>query len=435
MVTVVMILFVAFSIFFPGFSYKTRWSDAYVVLLGRDTILTIDRLGKLYNYSFNANNLQKYLDSALPTNKTNLIAWSEVDGAIKGTLTIACNCSAEQKNTLSEWFYKMKFNGREIQVYIPLSNLDKISQPSDVLLIWGYKNLTPYAQNIKNFLAGENGVVEIMDFTDVNQINNDKTQNETFGLNGNSIAGSQQASDSFVRKPTSTSDIIYSTYKFFYHIPIPVKTIPNITSSIPSDVAVSNCANFTQGNITFNKTSYEFWDCNTSVYFDTNANNRADIQVMPGQNFNLSYNSPAYNFTLSYIDGFNKIGVSFHYPFVFNDFGGLSTVDVEPRVDGSQDNQYKTILKSSPGGYPVVILNRTNIGRTAWVADFSGSNYGDDEKQLLTSLILWASNKRSIGMLSPNIKTGFLTSYLNTANQDMFEVYKFNLGLGYPFSR
>jgi hypothetical protein len=433
MITVVIILFIAFSIFFPGFIYKTRWNEAYTVLLGRDTILTIDRLGKLYNYSFSAGNLQKYLDTALPINKTNLIGWSEVDGTVKGRLTIACNCTNDTISALTEWFYGLKFNGREIQVYIPQSNLDVINQPADILLIWGYKDLNPYRQSIRNFLAAEKGVVEIMDFSDVTQINNDSIQNETFGLKGNINLSSEQKSDSFVRKPANVNDISYETYKFFYHIPIPLKTIANQTPAIPSEMGTITCSNFTQGSMTFNKTSYKFWDCYfpQSVYFDTNNNSLADKEVLTGQSFNISN----YNFTLNYIDSLQKIGVAFQYPFVFNDFGnygptGMDILNVEPR-DGDQN---KIILKSD-GGYPVVILNRNQISRAAWIADFSEDGYGDDEKQLLTSLIFWASNKRAIGVLSTNIKTGFLTSYINTANQDIFEVYKFNLGLGYPFSR
>ena len=440
MITVVIILFIAFSIFFPGFVYRSRWNEAYVVLLGRDTILTVDRIGKLYNFSFSANSLQKYLDDTLPTNKTNLIGSSEVDGTIKSQLTIACNCTEQQISALSEFFSGLRFNGREVQVLIPKSNLDVINQPADVLLIWGYKNLNPYAQNIKSFLAGGSGVVEIMDFSDINQVNNDNTQREIFGLQASGITASDELSDKFTRSPSNASDIIYSPYKFFYHIPFPLKTIPNTTSSVPSDIPIppSNCANFTQGNMTFSKTSFKFWDCVSSagapsVYFDTDANGLADTNLLPDDSFNLT-NIASYNFTLSYIDGTRKIGVSFRANFTFDDFGnfaGTSVLNVAPR-DGDDG---KILVRTSPGNFPVVILNRTSVGRAAWVADFSEDGYGDDEKQLLMSLILWSSNKRAIGILSPNLRAGFLTSYINTANQDMFEVYKFNLGLGFPFGR
>ena len=439
MITVVIILFIAFSIFFPGFVYKSRWNDAYGFLLNKDTILTIDRLGRLYNYSFYASDLQRYIDSALPINKTNLIARSEVEGAVKAQLTIACNCTEDQISTLAEWFSGLRFNDREVTVFIPKSNLNVINEPADVLLIWGYKNLNPYAGNIRNFMAKENGVVEIMDFTDPSQINSDAAQQQIFNLRGNPTASSAQNSDSFTRKPTNSSDIFYSIYKYFYHIPAPIKTVPNITSSVPAEIPVVQCGNFTQGNITFNQTAYKFWDCFgggvSSVYFDTNGNNLADTRILQGDAFNLTNSNTKYNFTMSYIYGLEKIGIGFRPNYVFNDFGnfgGASIANVQP-LDANLD---KVIMRSSPGNYPVVIINNAStVSRAAWIADFSENGHGADEKQLLMSAILWASNKRSIGILSPNVKVGFLTSYVNTANKDVFEVYKFNFGLGFPFGR
>jgi hypothetical protein len=74
------------------------------------------------------------------------------------------------------------------------------------------------------------------------------------------------------------------------------------------------------------------------------------------------------------------------------------------------------------------------VNRVAWIADFTDNDIiGDDHKLLLTSLLLWASNKKASAVLSSNLKIGYLTSYVNINNTDMFEVYKFNLGLGYPY--
>jgi len=429
-ITVLIIIFVAFSIFFPGFVYKNRWNEAYITLTGRDTILTIDRLERLYNYSFSGNDLQRFLDTALPVSTTNLIAWSEVDGAVKNTFVIDCNCTDDQRTTLSQWFSGLTFNGRTLNVLIPKTNLESIGQPADVLLIWDYQDLSQYQQNINNFIKQESGVVEIMDFNSVNKVNNDITQTQIFGLHANSIDTAAQTSDVFVRNASNTSDIFYGTYKFFYHLPIPLKTFPNTTLTVPSEIAVTGCPNFAQGNISFNKTSYKFWDCSSSVYFDSNGNGLADKQVLVGNDFILG----SYNFHLNYINGLNQIGVSVRPTYVFSDFGNFGTNQIANIQPGDNDPN-KIIMSSKSENYPVVILNRTSVSRTAWIADFSENGYGDDEKLLLTSLLMWASNKRNVGVLSPEIRLGFLTSYINTANQDIFEVYTFNLGLGFPFGR
>ena len=101
------------------------------------------------------------------------------------------------------------------------------------------------------------------------------------------------------------------------------------------------------------------------------------------------------------------------------------------------DNDARKILLKADvkynGNYiPAIILNNSEGARVAWMADFE--NYDDYEfRTMIASLLLWASNKRAIGILSPNVKVGLRTSYVNTVNDDMFEVYKYNLGLGYPY--
>lgn len=431
-ITVLIVMFLAFSIFFPGFAYRNRWSDAYLTLVSRDSILTMDRLGNLYNYSFSPDLLGPFLSQELSFSQTNLIGWSETDGAIKNTFIIACNCTDSEITTLSAWFSGLTFNGRTINVLIPKTNLESIGQPSDVLLIMDYKPLGTYQQNIQNYINSERGVVEVMNFASADQINNDISQNQTFGLNAVSIVtGPAQTSDSFSRNPANTSDIFYETYKYFYHLPMAVKTIPNQASAVPNDTIINNCGNFTQGNITIVGVQREFWDCGSSIWFDTDNNGNADTQVLSGNDFSIS----ATNLHLNYINGFNQVGISLRPTYVFSDFlnpvDGGQLMDIQP-ADG---NQNKIILTALPSNYSVAILNQTGVSKTAWIAQFPDGANGDDEKLLLTSLLFWASNKRVQSVLSPNIQVGLETTYINTMNQDMFEVYTFGLGLGSPFGR
>jgi len=77
-----------------------------------------------------------------------------------------------------------------------------------------------------------------------------------------------------------------------------------------------------------------------------------------------------------------------------------------------------------------------NIGKTAWVANFSRNglqNVKDDHKQLLISLLLDVSNKKAKELTFGNVTFGRSTSYLDVINYDMFEFYKINLGVGHPF--
>jgi hypothetical protein len=43
-ISAAIILLIALSVFFPGFFYESKWSEAFIILKSRDIIITIDRL-------------------------------------------------------------------------------------------------------------------------------------------------------------------------------------------------------------------------------------------------------------------------------------------------------------------------------------------------------------------------------------------------------
>ncbi|MBS3054941.1 MAG: hypothetical protein J4452_00415 [Candidatus Aenigmarchaeota archaeon] len=454
LIAVILAVVVAMSVFFPGFLYNNKWSQANLLLNGRDLILTMDRTGNLYNFSFSKNDLQTFFRSITPS--TNIISWSEVEGTFKDKLIIACNCSNDAFNQISSWFGPQSqfiVNGRNVAVQMCQTNLDKINScpdglnpkhTSDVLIIWGYKDLTSYSTQLNQFISGGNGIVEVVDFNQSSWV--DSTQNSIFGLqyvdNNHKTAVDY---DYFPRKPDNSSDIIYGPYKYFFNVPFP----ENTSSSVPSfqiEGNISSCATSAYpGFFTLNSTGYGFWICNsTSVYFDTNNNAKADVIVSAKQNFII--NSTV--FTLSYIVFPKAIGIKFNPPYIFADFlvnqkppgsppgnawGTYYATELAP-IDG---NVKRILLNGSINrgqekDVPVVILNNTN-GKTAWMADFSDNGYSDDEKHLFFSLVLWASNKRPVAVLAPNLQVGYLTSYININNTDVFEVYRLGLGLGYAY--
>jgi hypothetical protein len=425
-------IYISFGVLFPGFYYKSEWNRALLTIENKDAILVMERIGNLYENSFSSISLENFLNDSMAAE--NVLYWSEIKGTIKNKVILDCNCTKEQLSDVSHWFNQLKLNGRDIETVVCYTNLEPKINPcndptdlkhsADVLLIWGYKDLTNYDETLKKFLDEGNGIVEIMDFTNEGQVN--QVQNKTFGLKWSARSGTVKY-DQFARKPKNSTDIIYSPYKYFYHIPIPLKTISSTTPSVPIESGLSPCYSFSEGNFTLNKTAYKFWNCQgTTVYFDTNANGTADTVLTSGTDFQIR----DYNFTLSYIDGLNKIGVTFHPTYLFDDFLE-NTINIAPS-DGDPDKTLINTNLTSNTNASVVILN-SHIGRTAWMADFSDTGYGDDERHLLMSLLLWASNKRVVGVLSPNLKIGYPVSYVNVNNTNMFEVYQFDLGLGYPY--
>jgi hypothetical protein len=257
-------------------------------------------------------------------------------------------------------------------------------------------------------------------------------QVEIFGIIGRAP---QEAVDyDAIPKPNTSENITYQTYKIFYHVPLPLRSPENVTSIPVEGIPAPTCPKSTTGNFTFRTSTYKFWICNsTHTYFDTDANGIADIAVKLNEKFVLG----GYNFFLNYIDSYTRIGVSFKPEYNFSDFCRGPPREVYP-VNDERHRVFMYGGKILGWGEDIrtycVILNAT--GKTAWIADFSRgglANVKDDHKNLLLSLLLSTSNKKAIGVLSPGIKIGYATSYVNSVNQDMFEVYTFKLGLGYPY--
>jgi len=503
MIIVMIALFITFSIFFPGFQYRSRWSDTLLLLKSRDLILTADRIGQLYDYSFSPTNLQTFLDTLIPTNETGIISWSEMEGTIKSSVWIACNCTNDQINDLTSWFRGLKINRREIGVLPCYTNLEAINpclSSSDVLLIFGYKDLSDpvYLNTLKEYLKIGSGIVEITDLNST-MVLGDDVQEKIFGLGADSSDEAQTQEgmseydvfrdevESPIKRPINTTVFSYHPWKYFYHIPIPLfassiaGTIPTDDPPLPSpsctqlstgslgiQVKITNVGGEPVGSPNF----YKFWICDSDkVYFDTDLTEQADVILTTGDNFGIVdyYNSSLFwNFTLSYIDRQEKIGVSFKPDYRFSDFityweegececppekpGKCPKGEAAGLCKGKKEWAGENANLLAPGDgdrsriliqasnitkaytpIPGVILNSTEITRTAWIANFTADGVGDDERLLIISLLLWASNKRAVSVLSPGVKLGFKTSYVNSVNDDMFEVYKFNLGLGYPF--
>lgn len=439
MIISVIILFIAFNILFPGFSFKSRWGEASLLVKGRDILLTMDRTNKLLEYSFNTTSLQNFVNRAFPANDT--IIWTSVDDTIKGKLVIACNCTNDQISNLAYWLKDLKFNNRSVDSHICYTNLEEKINPCfakldypDILVIWGYhRDLSQerYLKLMRGFLENGNGIVEIADLPTT-----DAMQKQIFGITlcsdiTPSCDWEPVITDSF-HKPINTTMLTYQPYKYFYRIPFPAKA-PELTGSIPVE-GISSCPAIQtrKGNFTFRENTTNFWICDANaVYFDTNNNNKADFIARPRSAFNLT----DYNFYLNYIEN-SSILISFRETYNFTDFLKDGNTKVYP-IDQNVDRIFLSMgnYSGTNNPIPVVILNGT-VGRTAWIADFSRSGLPavkDDHKQLLNSLLLSVSNKKAKELTFGSIEVGYATSYINAVNYDMFEIYKLNLGVGYPF--
>jgi hypothetical protein len=436
LVLVSIILFIAAVTLFPPFSYQTRWSDATMLLKGRDIILTIEGIGKLQDYAFNAANLKNFLITIFP--QKNIIFWSETSGTLKSNLTVACNCTTQQINDLQNWFGKMKLNNREINVTFVDSPLDRIVH-SDVLVIFGVRRLTQYAAQLENYLRTGSGVVYIAKLT---QSDIDDGHRKIFGIDHCSVVLGDcggKLSDHTIRAPDNVTDPAYQAYKFFYHFPLPVKTT-GTAPAIPLEGGIEPCTqtNVPTGGIGIRDASYKFWICRNRVYLDWNQNDRADTIIAENQTFNITQNNKPYNFTLNYVER-ERILISFKPNFEFKQFA------VADKFYPTDYNKNRILLTGGdfqgnlirctnpPCPIALAVVNRTLDGYAVWTTDPEANSATTDKQNLLSSLIFSSANRKTSELNLGAFRFGFLTTYLNVAGRDMLEIYEFRLGLGLPF--
>ena len=74
-----MILFVAFLHFFPQYVIKSKWDKALLVIKVRDTLNTIDRLNKTYDFAMSNDEFNSFMNRTfLPEKTGGVVVWWKV---------------------------------------------------------------------------------------------------------------------------------------------------------------------------------------------------------------------------------------------------------------------------------------------------------------------------------------------------------------------
>ncbi len=418
LIIVSVVLITAFAALFPGLSYKSEWDSAQLLLRGRDVAFTVDGIGRTYEYSFDSNSFDDFLATIF--SESSLITWSNTKDAVKNTVRISCVCDNNQIDALNSWLLGVRINGRPIEFIVYQSTLDSII-PSDVLVIWSDNiDLSSYRLQIEDYLIAGGGIVEVMDFfADVGDV-----QRDIFGIDN----GIEWGNDvNLIVKPDTGNQLTYQTYKLFYNLPY----------RLSADAAGETTSKCTQSNMTGSFTVRElnrqFWVCDsTSVYFDTNGDGEENTGALyAGDEFTID----GFDFRIAYVDSADQVRIAFEsteYEFV--DF--IQETGIESIKPSDDDYSRAFVIRTNvaPEKACGVVLNNASSWRTAWIANFTedGLGVGDDLKNLIISLLLWASNKEKAATIT-DLRVGYVTSFVNVYEMDVLELYKLDFGIGYPY--
>lgn len=438
-IAVIIILIIAFTVFFPGFSYTNRWDDAILAQKGRDIIATANNLKMIPDLAFDSAKFGSFVNSINP--ERNLIFWSTTDGAIPNRIALACNCTSEQISQLLQWVGRMKVNGRDFNIDVIQSPLTPI-QRSDALLLLpnsGNEDLTPHRVSLVTYLRQGNGIIELRDLDEwpgqPQEI--DDVRKELFGLQRCTGGCETPNIDATFIKPTSALQSTYQVYKMFHGLPATLRAT-TFTPAVLFDTdemtpEVRTCGDeeasiFAEGTFEFRNNELTFWICGVEkkVYIDIDKDKIAELEIKERENFKIDN----FNFLLNYVE-LNRTFISFKQDYSFTKLDGRKVVP----IDG--DNS-KIVIKAgnyagSENPVPAMVINATLGTPAIWIEDFTRDETTDDEKVLLASAIVAAANKQPRDIGIARLRFGVLTPYFYTNNTDVFESYLFNLGLGLPF--
>ena len=412
LITASVILFIAISYILPDLSFENYWEQAKLVIFARDILSTLEAKNLTYYYAFDKILLENYILSYVKYENFTLLPASSTQGALKKTIIVACNCSDAQINELSK-IQTLFFNNRTVTLNFVQANLDKIP-PSDVLVIIGYKNLTPYKNELQRYLSSGNGIVE---FSDITQ-EPDETHKLIFNFNYYGTITNNNFNLTLI-KPKNVSYESYKAYKYLVYLPLFFNTTPSFS--------LAGCDPKTREFfLDFYSKSHRFLVCNsTFVYYDSDGNGDLDANTTLGNLFSIE----SQTMFLNYI-GYNKTFVTLSYRnFSYPNYLPSSFALMQP---SDNDNTRILIVASNQThSYPAVIVDERSQERVAWTFDIFKNGLDDAEANLVKALLIWASNKKE--QIPTYLKYGIFQDYIVTYNQDMFEVFRFTLALSYPF--
>jgi hypothetical protein len=209
------IILAAMTFFLTPDVIKTGWDGPLIQIQSQDVLYALYKNSTLQE-CIRANNKTK-IDAEITKFFSKSIGFSiEVNGLPNPEIYIGCNCTDSQINDLKTMLSPLdfKYNERNISIRVANESVDNIRNETDVLFIFGYKNLNPFRNKLSKFFERGGTVFILGDLTKA-QIE-DGYINDTFGLKWNSIGDPTPNGEFFdTENPGNAS---YKVSKYFVNI-------------------------------------------------------------------------------------------------------------------------------------------------------------------------------------------------------------------------
>ncbi len=210
------IILSSLTFFFTPSVEKLGWEDSFIHMEMHDSVESIYKSGRLTDYvrRNDAHGLSSEISSLM---KRNIDFSVSIKGVPNSDILVSCLCSDDEEMVLEDILEPREFsyNGRSIRIGIEKAEISQntilMRRETNVLFIFNYMDMTPFRDQLKNFLGSGGGIFMIANVNE-NQVN-DGFMNTTFGLRWMDFGGAS-GNGVFYGKD-SPSNASFKIYKYF----------------------------------------------------------------------------------------------------------------------------------------------------------------------------------------------------------------------------
>ena len=210
------IILSSLTFFFAPSTEKLGWEDSFIHMEMHDSVESIYKSGRLADYvrRNDAHGLGSEISSLT---KRNIDFSVSIKGIPNSDILVSCLCSDNEEIVLEGILGSREFsyNGRTIRIGIEKAEISQntilMRRETNVLFIFNYMDMTPFAGQLEDFLGSGGGILMIANINE-NQVN-DGFMNTTFNLRWED-SGVASGDGVFYGKD-SPANVSFKIYKYF----------------------------------------------------------------------------------------------------------------------------------------------------------------------------------------------------------------------------
>lgn len=209
------ILITSMTFFLTPGVLETGWDETMIQIETQDVLFTVNENATVKEF-IKLNSISSLNEKFEELFSSTMDFSIHIDGIPNPIINIGCNCSESEITELENMLDPLIFNytGRSIDIRIANASIMDISENTNILFLFDYKNLTIYESELDDFLEQGGTIFMLADITE--EQTNDGFMNETFDLSW--YGTGNPANNGEFYDTTNVDKVSYKISKYFVNI-------------------------------------------------------------------------------------------------------------------------------------------------------------------------------------------------------------------------